>query len=155
MAKTNAQVIASNGVLLKPTPAGEIPLPLHDTFTVELGTGRVVEMVVAELDMLQDNGEIPNELAAIVARELYPPAANDAARAKHAAERYRLAKWLVEHVLRGPTEFSELYSAEIWEIYNLANDPARALDNFRRQQTRHVGLVSGLQDVGGQAEPAL
>lgn len=142
MAKTNAQVIASNGVLLKPTPAGEIPLPLHDSFVVELDTGRVVEMVVAELEMLQENGDIPNELTSIAARELYQPIANDAERAKRGRERYQLARWQAEYVLRGPTKIEELYSSEIWQIYNLANDPARTLDNFRRQQTRHVGELS-------------
>lgn len=149
MAKTNAQVIASNGVALKPTAAGEIPLPLHDPFLVELDTGRVVEMVVAELEMLLEADEIPNELTSIAARELYQPVTSDADRAKRGKERYQLAKWQAEHVLRGPTKISELYSSEIWQIYNLANDPARALDNFRRQQTRHVGHLSGLQDVGG------
>lgn len=154
MAKTNAQVIASNGVLLKPTPAGEIPLPLTETFTVELDTGRVVEMVVAELEMLQEREEIPNELTSIAARELYQPLANDGERAKRGRERYKLACWLAGHVLRGPTKFSELYSSEIWQIYNLANDPARAVDNFRRQQARDVGTVSAVQDVERSTEQA-
>lgn len=161
----NASLVASNGVLLKPTPAGGLPIPLRDSITVELETGRVVEMVVGELSMLYEMGEVPDDLSSIAARELYPPASeNPQERIKRNRERLRIAKWLVARVLRNPVvvekpeaaheiAIDHLYHDEIWEIWTLANSPARAMDNFRRQQARHVGAVSGLQDVGAATEP--
>lgn len=159
MAKTNASIVASNGNSLRATPAGELPIPLHESITVELDTGRVVEMVVGELSMLYEAGEIPDELTGIAARELFPPAKEDEReREKRYRERLRLAKWVVGRVLRNPLvvenpqaaneiAITHLYHDEIWDIYSLANSPARAMDSFRRQQARHVGVVSEVQDA--------
>ena len=152
MAKTNAQVVAANGDILRPTPAGELPLPLEGVITVELRTGRVVEMVVAELEALQEIGEIPNELAGLVARELYAPVKDEGEYIQRGRERYKIAKWLVAHVLRGPTKFAELFRSEIWEIYNMCQEPARALDNFRKFQARHVGRLSALPEMASDTE---
>lgn len=162
--RTNTAIIASNGETLRPTPAGELPIPLHDSFTVELDTGRVVEMVVGELSMLYEAGEIPDELTKVAVRTLFPPATPDEReREQRYYERLRLAKWVVERVLvhprvvdapqgEGEIAISHLYHDEIWQIYELANSPARAMSNFRRQQARHVGTVSRQQDVEAAAE---
>ena len=134
----------------------DFPLPLSGVITVELTTGRVVQMVIGELEMLYELGEIPNELTRIAARELTVPSpANDSEREKRFADRARLVKWVVERVLVSPKmEVAHLYRDEVWQIYNMANSPALALDNFRRQQARHVGVVRPMQDVGTSAEPA-
>ena len=140
------------------------PLPLQEPFEVELETGRVVQMVIGELSMLLEAGDIPNDLLPIAVAQIYPPDKFDErAWAQQGKERLRLAKWLVGKVLRTPIGSSgpsaaltvdQLYHEEIWEIYGMANRPARALDNFRRQQARHVAVVSAMQDVGPVAEPA-
>lgn len=51
----------------------DFPVPLEGTITVKLETGRVVEMVIGELSMLYEMGEIPNDLTAIAVRTLFPP----------------------------------------------------------------------------------
>lgn len=162
--RSNAEIVASNGNVRRVTQPGELPIPLHESITIELDTGRVVEMVVGELSMLYEVGEIPDDLTGIAARELFPPAKEeDREREKRYRERLRLAKWVVARVLRNPVvvdnpqaaneiAISHLYHDEIWDIYSLANSPARAMDNFRRQQARHVGAVSEMQDALAIAE---
>lgn len=164
---TNSNLVATNGNTLRVTPAGDLPIPLHDSITVELDTGRVVEMVVGELSMLYELGEIPDDLTPIAARELLAPPKDEppAAREKRYFERLKLARWVAGRVLTQPRVVEKpkgnaeiaitgLYHDEIWQIYGLANSPASALDNFRRQQARHVATLPGQQDVGPQAEPA-
>ena len=163
--RSNATLVASNGDILRPTPADALPIPLRDPVTVELATGRVVEMVVGELEMLYELGEIPDDLTRVAVRELFPPANPDEReRGERLRERLRLIKWVVRRVLvhprvvdepQGPDEIAidYLYNDEVWEIYRLANSPARALASFRRQQARRVGPVSRQQDVGATAEP--
>lgn len=141
-------VAASNGA-----EPEHFPVPLTEAFTVELDTGRVVEMVIAELSMLYEAGEIPDELTPIAARQLFPPAApNEREQQQRYRERLRLAKWVVSRVLRTPIPVEQLYHDEIWQIYGLANDPARALDNFRRQQARHVAALPEVQDTGPETQ---
>lgn len=141
MAKSNARKVAASE---------KLPIPLQEPITVELDTGREVEMVIGELSMLYELGEIPDELTEIAARELFAPRADDdAGAAKRYAERMRLVRWVVQRVLVNDIPVEHLYHDEIWELYGLTNNPARALSNFRRQQARHVGTVSTLQDSGG------
>lgn len=134
----------------------EYPVPLEGTITVQLDTGRVVEMVIGELSMLYEMGEIPNELTAIAAKTLFPPAQEkekDGEREKRYWERFKVAKWLVGRVLVTNIDINRLYHDEIWQIYNMANSPALAMENFRRQQAQHVGDISGLENMGDSAEP--
>lgn len=141
--RTNANIIAANGEALRPSPVDVLPIPLEGSITVELDTGRVVEMVVGELSMLYELGEIPDELTEIAARELFPPdKSSDRNPPQRYAERMRLVRWVVERVLVTKIPVNHLYHDELWEIWGLANSPARAMDNFRRQQARHVGSVS-------------
>lgn len=148
--------VNGNGATAIISSPDDFPVPLEGIITVELDTGRVVEMMIGELSMLYEMGEIPSELTAIAAKSLFPPAKeNDAEREKRYWERWRLAKWLVGRVLVTKIDVNRLYHDEIWQIYNMANSPARAMENFRRQQAGHVGSVSSLQDVEPSAEPAL
>lgn len=131
----------------------EYPVPLEGTITVQLDTGRIVEMVIGELSMLYEMGEIPNELTAIAAKTLFPPVQEkDGEREKRYWERFKVAKWLVGRVLVTKIAVNRLYHDEIWQIYNMANSPALAMENFRRQQTERMADVPGQQDVGDSAE---
>lgn len=154
-ANTNAYRRGGSGALPQVSDPADFPVPLQGEITVELSSGRVVTMVIAELEMLYEMGEIPNDLARIAARELVVPvSSNESEREKRFMERLRLVKWVAGRVLVEPKiEIDRLYRTELWEIYEMANSPARALENFRVQQARHVGAVSGLQDVGAEAEP--
>ena len=135
------------------TATERFPLPLQEPFEVQLETGRKVQLVIGELSMLLEAGDIPNDLLPIAVQQIYPPDKFDErAWAQQGSERLRLAKWLVGKVLRTPVPVEQLYHEEVWEIYGLANRPARALDNFRRQQARHVAVISDLQDAGPVAE---
>lgn len=142
-----------------------IPIPMTDAIPVTLDTGREVEIVLGDLAMLYEIGEIPDDLTPIAQRMLFAaPPKNDAGAEKRYTERFKLVKWLVVNkflkkpvVVETPKRPGEiaanhLYRDEIWQIYNLANDPALALSTFRRQQGIDVAAVSGLQDVGEQAE---
>lgn len=151
-------LVASNGNGAAPqsSPLEAFPAPLEETIFVKLGTGRVVEMVIGELSMFYELGQIPDELKAVAAKVLFAAAKDNPLEIeKRYFERLKLAKWTAAQVLRNnDTPISRFYHDEIWEIYNLANDPARALDTFRRFQASHVGVVHELQDVGASAEPA-
>lgn len=159
-------VIAVNGSAPLPSKANEFPVPLTGSVIIQLDTGRVVEMVVAELSMLYEAGEIPDELTPIASKVLFAPAKEEERdRERSYLDRLRLAKWVVKHVLRQPRvveepqtkyeiKISDLYHDEIWQIYQLANSPSVALATFRRQQAGHVAALSGRQDVGAEAEPA-
>lgn len=157
--------VAPNGDALKVSPVDDFPVPLSGSIIVELDTGRVVELVIAELSMLYELGEIPDELTTIAAKTLFAPAQDkdEREREKNYMARLRLAKWVAARslvnprVVEKPTKTNEitinhLYHDEIWQIYNFALSPAFALDNFRLQQARHVAVVSGLQDVGDETE---
>jgi hypothetical protein len=138
--------------------AGEtLPRPLQDAIGIELDTGRTVSLVIAELSMLYELGEIPDELTPLAARELFAPAKDDEReRGQRYLERLRLARWVVGKVLRTPgLGVEELYHDEIWEIYSLANSPARALETFRRQQARRVDSVSKVPEIQPNAQPEL
>lgn len=166
MAKLPNSLVASNGNSPKISTRADFPMPLGESIVVELETGRVVEMVVGELAMLYELGEIPDDLTALAARELFPPAKElDAERERRWRDRLKVARWLVSKVLRNPRVVDEpkaaneisiggFYISEIWEVYGLANDPALAMSNFRRQQARHVAALSGLQNLLPTAEPA-
>lgn len=146
-----AKIIAVNGNGSTPS---DFPVPLEGTITVKLDTGRVVEMVIGELSMLYEMGEVPNELTPIAIRTLFPPAQEkESEREKRYFERWKVVKWLVSRVLVSKIEVNRLYHDEIWQIYNMANSPALALENFRLQQAQHVADLSGQQDVGDTAEP--
>ncbi len=111
-------------------------------------------MVIGELSMFFEAGDIPDTLLPIAIQQLFPPAVQSTAeRAKHYAEELRLAKWLVGKVLRCAVPVDQLYHDEIWEIYGLANAPARALENFRRQQAFTLATASGLRAIRPTAEP--
>ena len=161
MAQSKAKLLVvgqstnGNGIGPHISDPNDFPIPLEGIITVELTTGRVVEMVIGELEMLYELGEIPNELTRIAARELtVPTPTNDSEREKRFADRLKLVKWVVGRVLVSPKiDTARLYNDEVWQIYNMANSPALALDNFRRQQARHVGVVRPVQDVGTSAEP--
>lgn len=141
----NAQVIPASD---------DFPVPLEGAITVQLETGRVVEMVIGELSMLYEMGEIPNDLTAIAVRQLFPPAQEkESEREKRYFERWKVVKWLVQRVLVTNINVNRLYHDEIWQIYNMANSPALAMENFRRQQEKRVGDLSGQQDMGDTTEP--
>jgi hypothetical protein len=154
--QSKATLVAVNGNSVVPPVSDphDFPHPLDGVITVKLDTGRVVEMVIGELSMLYEAGEIPNDLTSIAVRTLFPPAKEDEnQREKRYWERWKIVKWLVGRVLKTKIDLNRLYHDEIWQIYNMANSPALAMDNFRRQQTEHVGDLSGQQDVGTSAEP--
>lgn len=142
-----------------------LPIPGEEPITVTLDTGRVVEMVIAELEMLYEAGDIPDELTAIAARQLFPPAnEKQEQREKRYFEQFKLAKHVVTKVLRKPIvvatpmkpgeiAINHLYRDEIWQIYRLANDPAEALKNFRRQQAGDVVAAQESEGVRPTAEP--
>jgi hypothetical protein len=160
MAAQKAKIIsaASNGYDA-PVPVSDpddFPLPIDGEITVELSTGRVIRMVIGELEMFYAAGEIPDELTRIAARELtVPEPDDDKERERRYRERLRLRDWLVGRVLVAPKlDVDALYQNERWQIYNMANSPALALENFRRQQARHVGVVSAVQDVETATKPA-
>jgi hypothetical protein len=146
-------------------PQEHFPIPGEEPITVELDTGRKVEMVIAELEMLYEAGDIPDELTAIAARQLFPPAnENQSGREKRYWEQFKLAKHVVTKVLRNPIvvatpmkageiAINHLYRDEIWQIYRLANDPALALENFRRQQTGDVVAAQEGEGVRSITEP--
>lgn len=160
-----------NNSALQPTPNDPdfFPIPGEEVITVRLDTGRVVQMVIAELEMLYEAGDIPDQLTPIAARQLFPPPKEENVdREKRYFEQFGLAKHIVQKVLRSPIvvatpmkpgeiTIKQLYRDEIWQIYRLTNDPAAALENFRRQQGHDVETVSGLQNVGRATEstPAL
>lgn len=152
-------MIATNGNGYKPqiSPQDEFPQPLEESIFVELSTGRVVEMVIGELSMFYELGEIPDELKGIAAKILFSAGKDDLKEVeKRYFERLKLARWTVGKVLRNSQVASErFFHDEIWEIYNLANDPARALENFRFFQAKHVESVSQVQDDGAVTEPGL
>lgn len=154
------KILAVNGA--QPTAysqqsAASLPAPLEGVITVELDTGRVVEMVIGELSMLYEMGEIPNDLTAIAAKSLFPPAQEkEADREKRYFERLKIVRWLVGRVMISPKiDVNKLYHDELWQIYNMANSPALAMENFRRQQAQHVADFSGREDVGDSTEPTL
>lgn len=142
-----------------------MPIPGVDALAITLDTGRKIEMVVAELEMLYEAGDIPDELTAIAARQLFPPAKqDDKDREKRYFGQYRLAKYVVTKVLRKPIivatpmrpgeiSINYLYRDEIWQIYRLANAPAEALENFRRQQEGDVAAAQEGEGVRPTAEP--
>lgn len=155
--RLNDSIVATNGNGSKPqlSASDEFPMPLEESIFVQLNTGRVVEMVIGELSMFFEFGQIPDELKGIAAKVLFTTAKDNPAEIeKRYFERLKLARWTAGKVLRNnvvPVE--RLYHDEIWEIYNLANDPALAMATFRLYQERHVGPVPELQDVGADAEP--
>lgn len=155
--RLNDSIIATNGNGFKPqlSPADDFPAPLEESFFVELSTGRVVEMVIGELSMFYRLGRIPDELKSIAARILFTTAKDDArAIEKRYFERLELAEWTVSEVLRNnTTPLERFYHAEIWDIYNFANDPALAMENFRLFQAKHVGVVPDGGDIWTVAEP--
>jgi hypothetical protein len=157
-------ILTSNGNLPSVSPVTDFPAPLEETLVVKLDTGRVVKMVVAELSMLYEAGEIPDELTPIASRALFPAGKEDEREREHSyRERLRLAKWVAGRVLRNPVvvdnpkggneiTIGRLYHDEIWQIYGLANSPVEALRNFRRQQASHVGAAPEVQAVQPTAE---
>lgn len=155
--RLNEAIVATNGSGFKPqvSPMDQFPAPLEESVFVELSTGRVVEMVIGELSMFYELGRIPDELKGIAAKILFTSAKDNPKEIeKRYFERLELAKWTVSEVLvNNSTPITRFYHEEIWEIYNYANDPARAMENFRLFQARHVGSVHGQQDVEAQAEP--
>lgn len=147
--------ISTNGNKPQASPVEAFPAPLEEVITVELDTGRVVDMVIAELSMLYEAGDIPDELTPIAARALFPAdPGSEQERERSYKERLRLAKWVAGKVLRCDVPVERLYHDEVWHIYALANSPAEALRNFRRQQARHVDTAQQVQDVRATAQPA-
>lgn len=146
-------------------PEDHFPIPGEEAISVTLDTGRKIEMVVAELEMLYEAGDIPDELTAIAMRQLFPPAKqDDQGREKRYFEQFRLAKHVVTKVLRKPIivatpmkageiSINHLFRDEIWQIYRLANNPAEALENFRRQQEGDVAAAQESEGVRPTAEP--
>jgi hypothetical protein len=157
MAKRLHEAVVSNGNGYKPqvSPMDALPVPLEESIFVELSTGRIVEMVIGELSMFYELGRIPDELKRVAAKILFSAGKDDLKEVeKRYFERLELAKWTVSAVLvNNSTPLSRFYHDEIWEIYNLANDPARAMENFRFFKAKHVGAISGQQDVGTSTEP--
>lgn len=155
--RLSESMVASNGNGSNPTvsPLDEFPAPLEESIFVELGTGRVVEMVIGELSMFYELGEIPDELKGIAAKVLFTTAKDDAKEVeKRYFERLKLAKWTVGKVLRNNVvPIARFYHEEVWQIYNLANDPALAMETFRLFQESHVGLGDERGDVGSTTEP--
>lgn len=152
----NAKIIATNGAVpaIPVSTPDEYPVPLEGVITVKLETGRVVQMVIGELSMLYEMGEIPNELIPIAARSLFEPSKeNDPEYEKRYWERWKLVKWLAGRVLKTQIDPKRLFDEEVWQIYNLANNPGLAVRNFRRQQAGNVESVYELQDVGADTEP--
>lgn len=148
-----AKTLSRNGDRPRVSSIDEFPAPLEEVITVELDTGRVVDMVIAELYMLYEAGDIPDELTPVAVRALFPAGKeNEAERERDYRERVRLARWVAGKVLRCDVPVERLYLDEIWQIYELANKPAMAVRNFRRQQARHVATVSEVQDVEPVAE---
>ncbi len=154
MAKPEIIKPGNNGDLPHISNPSEYPSP-DEPIIVRLTTGRIIEMVIGEVETFLERGEIPNELIGIAARELLPPPKDETEEhaAKRIADRYRLAKWTTRTVVRrgGPTE--RFFAGENWEVYNLANSPAMALANFRLQQAIHVDMLAQQQDIGLVAEP--
>lgn len=155
--RLNEAIVASNGNGYKPqiSPEDEFPQPLEESIFVELSTGRVVEMVIGELSMYFEIGEIPDELKGIAAKILFTAGKDDLKEVeKRYFERLKLARWTVGKVLRNNQVAPErFFHDEIWEVYNLANDPARALENFRFFKEKHVGVVPESGDLRAVAEP--
>lgn len=148
--------LGANGNGFKPqiSSMDDFPVPLEESVFVELSTGRVVEMVIGELSMFYEVGRIPDELKGIAAKILFTTAKDNPKEIeKRYFERLELAKWTVSEVLvNNTTPVNRFYHDEIWEIYNLANDPARAMENFRLYQRRHVGHLSDSGDILEAAE---
>ena len=145
----------SNGVL--PPVSNPNDFDFDKPMLVSLTTGRVVEMVLGEVEMFLERGEIPNELIGIATRQLLPIPAKetDEQAAKRIMERLQFAEWTATMVVKrgGPTE--RFAKGEIWEVYNLANNPAMLLANFRHQQAVHVDLLAQQQDAELVAEPTI
>lgn len=155
MSKLGNAKVNGNGHMPQVSPVDAFPAPLEGAITVKLDTGRVIEMVMGELSMLYEMGEIPDELTPIALKQLFPPSKEDEReREKRFWERFKLAKWLAARVVVSPQmDVARFYHDEIWQIYNLANSPAAALDNFRRQQALHVATLYQVQDARPTAEP--
>lgn len=157
MAKRLNEAMVSNGNGFKPqvSAADAFPAPLDESIFVELSTGRVVEMVIGELSMFYELGRIPDELKSIAAKILFTAAKDDPrAVEKRYFERLELAKWTVSEALRNNSvPIDRFYHDEIWQIYNFANDPALAMENFRLYERRHVGVVPESGDILEAAEP--
>lgn len=155
--RLSESIVGTNGNGSKPqlSPPDGFPMPLEESIFVELGTGRVVEMVIGELSMYYEIGEIPDELKGIAAKVLFTTAKDDPKEVeKRYFDRLKLAKWTVSKVLRNNVvPISRFYHEEVWQIYNLANDPALAMEIFRLFQARHVGLGDERGDVGSTTEP--
>ena len=151
--------VTTNGNGSKPqiSPMDAFPAPLEETIFVELNTGRVVEMVIGELSMFYELGRIPDELKGIASKILFTQAKDNPKEIeKRYFERLELARWTASEVLRNnTTPMTRFYHDEIWEIYNLANDPARAMEKFRQYQRRDVGDISESGDLWQDAEPTL
>lgn len=149
-------ILAVNGQHAPSADPNHLPMPLEGEITVRLSTGRVVDMVIGELTMFYELGEIPDELTPVAAKILFATGKDDPREVeKRYFERLKLARWTVGKVVHGnTTPVERLYHSEIWEIYDLANAPALALDNFRRYQEERMGTVSAVQDLEPSAESA-
>lgn len=150
-------IVTTNGNGYKPqvSPMDDFPAPLEETIFVELSTGRVVEMVIGELSMFLRLGKIPDELKGLAQKILFTPQKDNPVEVeKRYFQRFELAKWTASEVLRNNVvPVDRFYDTEIWDIYNFANDPASAFENFRFFKARHVGVVSEGGDVLEVAEP--
>lgn len=122
---------------------------------LELSTGRKVDLALGELEQFYLQGEIPNDLLPIAARELFEENPDPKKREHHYRERFKLARWLASENLRNQTSVTELFAQEIWELWRYGNSPALALRNFRAQQEFRVGTVPGQQALGTEAEQPL
>lgn len=149
--------------ILKPVHNGDMPqVSAPDDFDydkpmlVRLTTGRVIEMVLGEIEMFLQHGEIPNELIGIATRQLLPSPdkETDEQAAKRIMERLQMAEWTAAQVVKRGGPIERFAKAEIWEVYNLANNPAMLLANFRLQQRINVDLLAQQQAIGLVAEPA-
>jgi hypothetical protein len=156
--------VAQQAKILKPNSNSDMPRISNpadfpspgEPITVELSTGRVIEMVIGELEMFYERGDVPDDLTAIAARSLvYVEEAEEPikVRAQRGIDAYRLAVWLATQVVKRGGPVGNFYRSEIWDVWKLANTPALALANFRRQQARHVEIASSLRDVPADAEP--
>ena len=144
----------SNGVLPHISSPDDFPLPT-EPIVVRLTTGRVLEIVIGEIELFYERGEIPDDLTAIAARELIGPDANETPKqaADRVIKRLTLARWLAGEVIRKGGPASALFVNEIWEVWNLSNSPALALANFRRQQAEHVSALAEMHELRTIAEP--
>lgn len=126
----------------------------NDGLEITLETGREVTMVLIEMTRFMERGEIPNELRAIAARTFYlEERKTPEEKMKDFLDRVRFGKWMTRQVVKSPANTDDFFDDEYLEVARLANNPAMALETFRKQQAKRLGLGDGVREVGADTKP--